>query len=282
MKNNNNNFPAKVKDHLVTGEEFSLLYDSERELLVTHPQPTPEQLPKYYKSDAYISHTDRKKGVVEFLYQSVKKKALQKKIQLITSLLSGAGDLLDIGAGTGDFLKQAKNNSWTISGVEPNQGARKLAQEKEIELKESLTDFKGIKFDVITLWHVLEHLPDLEGTINEIEKLLNPGGILIIAVPKYKSYDAKYYKRYWAAYDIPRHLWHFSRDSLKKIFSKKWNLIKTKAMIFDSYYVSLLSEKNKTGKQNLLKAFLVGLISNITALKTKEYSSLIYCFEKGK
>ncbi|WP_421712339.1 class I SAM-dependent methyltransferase, partial [Alteromonas abrolhosensis] len=133
---------------------------------------------------------------------------------------------------------------------------------KEIELKESLTDFKVIKFDVITLWHVLEHLPDLEGTIIEIEKLLNPGGILIIAVPNYKSYDAKYYKTYWAAFDVPRHLWHFSRKSMNKLFSNKMELIKIKPMLFDSFYVSLLSEKNKTGKQNLIKAFFIGLQSN--------------------
>ncbi len=281
MKNTQKSIYLKTKDFLVTGEEFSLLYDQEREMLITSPQPAIENLSKYYESEEYISHTDSKKGLVSFLYQIVKKRALQKKLNLIASLNNGTGNLLDIGAGTGDFLKQAKSKSWKISGVEPNGSARNLAQEKGVILKESITDFKGKKFDVITLWHVLEHLPNLEETISKIENLLKPGGILIIAVPNYKSFDATYYKSNWAAYDVPRHLWHFSRKSMEVLFSKDMELEKIKPMIFDSYYVSLLSEKNKTGKQNLIKAFFIGLRSNFSAWTTGEYSSLIYCFKKA-
>ncbi len=280
--NKQQNIPTKVKDYLVTGESFELTYDSEREMLLTKPQPDIANLSKYYESEEYISHTDNKKGVVSFLYQTIKKRALLKKVNLIGSLNKGVGNLLDIGAGTGDFLKQAKDKNWKISGVEPNEGARSLAKEKGIVLKENITDFKGEKFNVITLWHVLEHLPDLEETILKIEDLLTPNGILIIAVPNYKSFDANYYKEHWAAYDVPRHLWHFSQGSMKVLFSKKLKLIKTVPMIFDSFYVSLLSEKNKTGTQNLIKAFFIGLRSNLSAWKTKEYSSLIYCFKKVK
>jgi len=272
----------KTKDFLVTGEGFELLYDSKREILITSPQPAVENSLKYYDSDEYISHTDNKKGLISFLYQLVKKNALQKKISLITSLNNGTGSLLDIGAGTGDFLKQAKKKSWKISGVEPNSSARNLAAKKEINLKENISSFEGEKFDVITLWHVLEHLPNLDSTISKIEKLVKPGGVLIIAVPNYNSFDAKHYKSNWAAYDVPRHLWHFSRKSMELLFSKNMMLEKIKPMIYDSFYVSLLSEKNQTGKQNLIKAFFIGFFSNIKALKTKEYSSLIYCFIKGK
>jgi len=276
------NIPTKVKDYLVTGESFELIYDSEREMLLTNPKPSTENLSKYYESEDYISHTDNKKGIVSFLYQTIKKSALQNKVKLITSLNNGTGNVLDIGAGTGDFLKEAKQANWQVSGVEPNKGATILAQEKGISLQESLDNFNGKTFDVITMWHVLEHVPNLEETISTIEKLLKPGGSLIIAVPNYRSFDANYYKEYWAAYDVPRHLWHFSQRSMKNIFSKNMLLQKTKPMIFDSFYVSLLSEKNKTGKQNLLKAFFVGLRSNISAWGTKEYSSLIYCFKKVK
>ena len=282
MKNSQKTTYLKTKDFLITGEEFSLLYDTEKEMLITSPQPAIDDLSKYYESDAYISHTDSKKGIISFLYQLVKKKALQKKLNLITSLNNRRGSLLDIGSGTGDFLKQAKSKGWKISGVEPNESARKLAQETGIDLKQSIEDFKEEKFDVITLWHVLEHLPNLEEAISKLEDLLNSGGTLIIAVPNYKSYDARYYKSNWAAYDVPRHLWHFSRKTMERLFSQKMNLIKTKPMIFDSFYVSLLSEKNKTGKQNLIKAFFVGLKSNILAWNTKEYSSLIYCYRKAK
>jgi len=282
MNKPNLNTPTKVKDYLVTGEMFELIYDSKREMLITSPKPASENLSKYYESEEYISHTDSKKGIVSYLYQTVKKRALQKKVALINSLNNGAGTLLDIGAGTGDFLKQAKDSNWKVSGVEPNEGAKKLAQEKGINLQESINDLNGKTFDVITMWHVLEHVPNLEETISTIEKLLKPEGTLIIAVPNYKSFDANHYKEHWAAYDVPRHLWHFSQASMQKIFSKNLQLLKTKPMIFDSFYVSLLSEKNKTGKQNLIKAFFVGLQSNLSAWKTKEYSSLIYCFKKAK
>jgi len=277
-----NNIPTKVKDYLVTGEMFELIYDSEREMLITSPKPATENLSKYYESEEYISHTDSKKGIVSYLYQTVKKRALQKKVALINSLNNGAGTLLDIGAGTGDFLKQAKEANWKVSGVEPNEGAKKLAQEKGINLQESLNDLNEETFDVITMWHVLEHVPNLEETISTIEKLLKPEGTLIIAVPNYNSFDANHYKEHWAAYDVPRHLWHFSQTSMQKLFSGNLQLLKTKPMIFDSFYVSLLSEKNKTGKQNLIKAFFIGLQSNLSAWKTKEYSSLVYCFKKAK
>ncbi len=282
MNKPNPKTPAIVKDYLVTGESFELIYDSEREMLITSPKPATENISKYYESEEYISHTDSKKGIVSYLYQTVKKLAIDKKVALINSLNNGSGSLLDIGAGTGDFLKQVKEANWKVSGVEPNKGAKNLAQEKGITLQESLDNFNGETFDVITMWHVLEHVPNLEETVSTIEKLLKPEGILIIAVPNYKSFDAKYYKEHWAAYDVPRHLWHFSQASMRKLFSENLQLIKTKPMIFDSFYVSLLSEKNKTRKQNLIKAFYVGLRSNLSAWKTKEYSSLIYCFKKSK
>ena len=282
MKLQKENFPLKVKEYLVTNEEFTLIYDSEKEMLLTNPQPEANQLSKYYESDDYISHTDNKKGIVSFLYQSVKKRALQHKLNLITSLKKDANNILDIGAGTGDFLKHIKSENRSIFGIEPNKKARALASKKGINLEESIADFKGKTFDVITMWHVLEHVPNLDETIQKIEALLNSNGVLIIALPNYNSFDAAYYKNYWAAFDAPRHLWHFSRNAMKKIFSNNLMLLKTKPMIFDSFYVSLLSEKNKTGKQNLIKAFLIGLQSNLSALKTKEYSSLVYCYKKRK
>jgi len=282
MKLQKENFPLKVKDYLVTNEEFTLIYNSQKEMLLTNPQPEANQLSKYYESDDYISHTDNKKGIVSFLYQSVKKRALQHKLNLITSLKKDANNILDIGAGTGDFLKHIKSENRSIFGIEPNKKARALASKKGINLEESIADFKGKTFDVITMWHVLEHVPNLDETIQKIEALLNSNRVLIIALPNYNSFDAAYYKNYWAAFDAPRHLWHFSRNAMNKIFSNNLMLLKTKPMIFDSFYVSLLSEKNKTGKQNLIKAFLIGLQSNLSALKTKEYSSLVYCYKKRK
>ena len=274
------NFPLTVKDHLVSNKEFTLDFDAEKEMLLTKPQPEARKLSQYYESDQYISHTDNKKGLVPFLYHVVKKRSLKKKLGLINSLKKNAKSILDIGAGTGAFLSFIKSDFSYVTGIEPNQKARELAQEKGISLEQDLNDVRDKLFDVITMWHVLEHVPNLEETIRDVEALLKPNGILIIAVPNFYSFDAAYYKNFWAAFDVPRHLWHFSKASMNKLFSDKLSLLKISPMVFDSFYVSMLSEKNKSGKLNLLKAFLVGLRSNIYALSTKEYSSLIYCFQK--
>ncbi len=269
-----------VKDFLVSGESFALKYDSDKELLVTTPKPSDASLPSYYESEEYISHTDKKKGWFSFLYQTVKGYSLKKKVQLISELNNGQGVLLDVGAGTGDFLKAAKDKNWKVSGVEVNEKAKALAEEKGIYLNNQITDLKDEKFDVITLWHVLEHIPNLEETCKKLESLLTINGTLLIAVPNYKSYDATHYKQFWAAYDVPRHLWHFSQGAMKKMFSSNLKLVKTKPMIFDSFYVSLLSEKYKTKKKFSIKALWIGFKSNLKAKRTTEYSSLIYCFKK--
>ncbi len=269
-----------AKDHLVSNEEFQLLLDTQLEMLITSPRPSQEDLGKYYESDNYISHTDEKKGLVSFLYQSVKNYSLTRKVDLIHKLTNTSGSVLDIGAGTGDFLVTAKNKGWNISGVEVNKKARALAAKKMVVLEESIQKFSTKKFDAITMWHVLEHIPNYNEILDICHSLLKENGVLIIAVPNYKSYDAKHYKNYWAAYDVPRHLWHFSRNSLSKILNTNFNLIATKPMIFDSFYVSLLSEQYKTGNNFSLKAFWIGLLSNIKAWTTNEYSSLVYCFKK--
>ncbi len=271
-----------VKDYLASGESFDLIYDSDLDFLKTFPQPITEDFSKYYDSKDYISHTDEKRGLFSSIYQFVKKWSLQKKSKLIISQNNGIGSLLDVGAGTGDFLKVAKKNGWQVQGIEPNEKAVKLAFEKGIELKSSLNDFEGKQFDVITLWHVLEHIPNLEETIIKLSNLVKPNGTLIIAVPNFKSFDAKHYGKFWAAFDVPRHLWHFSKVAIQKLFSENFELEKIEPMIFDSFYVSLLSEKYKNGNKFSLKAIWIGLKSNLKAKQTKEYSSHIYCFKKVK
>ena len=281
MKTPKGSIYISTKDYFKSQEAFDLVLDSSREILITTPQPAPEDLAGYYQSQAYISHSNTQKGIVPFLYAMVQKWSLKNKINLINSLSNHKGTLLDIGAGTGNFCETSKQNSWEVYGVEPSEKAREVAAKKNIFLHQSIEDFKGQQFDVVTLWHVLEHLPDLENTITAIQKLLKPNGVLIVAVPNYNSFDAKHYKGFWAAYDVPRHLWHFSQKSMSKLFSKNMKLLKTKPMIFDSFYVSLLSEKYKTGNSFAIKALWIGFLSNIRALSTKEYSSLIYCFKKA-
>lgn len=264
----------------MSGESFELVYDSKKKCLKTIPEPDIEVLRKYYESDDYISHTDSKKGFMDKIYQWVKRYSLSKKLRLVTALHGKPGSLLDIGAGTGAFLGLSKMYQWDVQGVEPDDNARRLSALKGVPLVTNIDELEGKLFDVVTLWHVLEHLPNLDETIKKIEALVRPGGNLIVAVPNYKSFDANYYKEYWAAYDAPRHLWHFSKESMSVLFSRRMSLAKVKPLIFDSFYVSLLSEKYKSGSRFSVKAIFIGLWSNISAWRTKEFSSLIYCFKK--
>ena len=272
-----------VKDYSVSGESFDLLLDEELQLLKTHPQPSLENLPKYYESDDYISHTDGSRSLFEKVYQLIKRKAIRDKVKLITQRHPQKGQLLDIGAGTGDFLQEAKNQNWKITGIEPNDKAKKIALSKGVSFAESLEALEDHSFDVITMWHVLEHVPDLEKQIQELKRLLKPSGTIIIAVPNYKSFDARHYGKFWAAYDVPRHLWHFSKTSIAKLFEREeMQLVKVLPMIFDSFYVSLLSEKYKTGKMNFVNGFFIGLRSNLKAKQNLEFSSHIYVLENLK
>ena len=263
------------KDNTVSGEHFEVMEHEEYEMLVT--SPVPKNLENYYKSESYISHTDSKKTFFDKIYQAVKNHTLKQKLLLLNSFKSSSKSVLDFGAGTGDFLKICKNNNWQVLGIEPSAEARENAVKKGVHLKENLLDITNQKFDVITLWHVLEHVENLKSTIKVLKSLLQPEGRIVVAVPNYKSYDAAFYKEYWAAYDVPRHLWHFSQKAIHKLFLEAEMIVEeTLPMKFDSYYVSLLSEKYKTGKSNPVKAFYRGFLSNRSAKSTTEYSSLIY------
>ncbi|HLF50973.1 class I SAM-dependent methyltransferase [Flavobacterium sp.] len=266
-----------VKDNSVSKETFDLYRDEALDLLITFPQPNEKSLPKYYESDDYISHTDGKRSLFENAYHFIKNIALKNKLNLINSLNPEKGNLLDIGAGTGDFLTVAKNNGWNTKGVEPSEKAKAIAIKKGVSFAESTTELESHSFDVITMWHVLEHVPNLENQIKELKRLVKSNGTIIIAVPNFNSYDAKHYGKFWAAFDAPRHLWHFSKTSIKLLFEKEdLKLIKVLPMKFDAFYVSLLSEKYKTGKMNYIKAFFVGLQSNLKAASNLEFSSHIY------
>lgn len=272
---------GEAKDFSVSNETFELVYDSKYDLFQTHP--IPEDLDKYYQSEDYISHTDAKRSLFEKVYYWVKQYTLSQKERLISSYVKKKGNLLDIGAGTGDFLAHAKSKKWEVVGIEPSQKAKELALKKGVKFVEATTELSDDSFDVITMWHVLEHVENLDKQLSELKRISKPNGIIIIAVPNFKSFDANYYKEFWAAYDVPRHIWHFSKNSIQKLFSEKGiKLIKTKPMYFDSFYVSLLSEKYKTGKMNFVKAFFIGLKSNFKGISSKEFSSHIYVLKNTK
>lgn len=274
-------------DHTVTKETFHLEWDDKLEMYITSPRPDEKDLGRYYESEEYISHTDSKNSFIDKLYQLVKNYTIKQKVKLIEPFIQKDKSILDIGCGTGDFLVACRNNGWVVQGIEPNEKAWQIGSDK-LSLSTPSNEriiFRDIqelidmnkKYDVISLWHVLEHISNLSEYIEHLKSLLNKDGVLIIAVPNFKSFDAKHYNEYWAAFDVPRHLWHFSKKSISLLFAKVGlKVIHTLPMKFDAYYVSLLSEKYKKGKMKLIKAFYIGSLSNHKAKRSKEYSSLIY------
>lgn len=270
------------KDHLVSGEEFQIEKTTVPGILRTNPTPSQDEIGRYYDSESYISHTDSKASLVDKLYHIAKEYSIKKKYKTILQYKKQTKTLLDIGSGTGDFLNSAQHYGISSTGTEPNEQARKRSIEKGNTVVQDLDQIKDQTFDVITLWHVLEHVHNPNTYLQKIDSLLNQNGLLLIAVPNYKSYDSIYYKENWAAYDVPRHLWHFSKSGMKQLLKEhNFEIKKYNALPFDSFYVSLLSEKIKTGNKNLIKAFYTGMKSNLKAIHSGEYSSILYIVTKN-
>jgi 2-polyprenyl-3-methyl-5-hydroxy-6-metoxy-1,4-benzoquinol methylase len=273
-----------VKDHSVSKESFSIWECSHCSLRFTQDVPDEASIGKYYQSEDYISHTNTNKGLINQLYQKVRNHTLSEKADLVIKNTTAKGKILDMGAGIGAFLHTMKNRGWEIHGIEPDAGARQQAKQLfDIDLAsiEILDQLNPGSFDAITLWHVLEHVHRLHDYIRRLKELLKPGGKIFIAVPNYESTDSSIYDSYWAAYDVPRHLYHFTPGSIQVLVEKHGlKLIAKKPMWFDSFYISLLSSKYKNGKTSWLGAALTGLRSNINTVFNKDRcSSLIYIIE---
>lgn len=265
-------------------ELFTITECENCQLWVTNPRPADDELGGYYETEDYISHTDKKEGLIDHLYHIVRSFALKKKVALINKVNQKAGKLLDYGAGTGHFTSAAKRAGWQVTGVEPSEEARTVARESNgLEFYSPTSfDWGEGKFDVITLFHVLEHLPDLQNHVEKFARALSPNGALIIAVPNHESMDSELYKENWAALDVPLHLYHFKKKNIRMLGQQHGlKLEEVKNMPFDSFYVSLLSEKIATGKNGYLKAFLNGLKSNVKGIPDNNASSLIYILRKG-
>jgi SAM-dependent methyltransferase len=275
-----------VKDHSVSGEIFPIAECKTCSLRFTQDVPDAAGILPYYKSEDYISHSNTSKGLINRIYQSVRKRTLRKKRKLLQRVTGmGKGHLLDVGGGTGAFVSEMTLHGWYVTGLEPDEGARQVAKkEYNIELK-SMDQFFRLpagSFDAITLWHVMEHVHELSAYIQQLKALLKEKGKLFIAVPNYTSKDAAIYKEYWAAYDVPRHLYHFSPRSMQVLMEKHGlKLLGYKPMWYDSFYISMLSSKYKYAKTNLLASFINGFRSNLKALAdVKRCSSVIYVIGK--
>ena len=273
-------------DHAISQQVFEIWECTNCTFCFTQEVPDEESIGNFYRSDNYISHSNTSKGLVNRLYHFIRKITLSQKLRLIknSSRLS-TGSVLDIGAGTGAFASFLQRSGWRVTGLEPDETARIVARNSNnITLLPAgqLFQLPAESFDAITLWHVLEHVHTLHPYMQQLKKLLNPNGILFIAVPNYTSYDAQWYNKYWAAYDVPRHLYHFSPQAMRSLLNQHdLKLVTIKPMWFDSFYVSMLSEKYKTGKGNFLRACWTGIVSNSKSLsQTEKCSSLIYVISR--
>lgn len=274
-------------DFFVSGEEFQIKKCNVCGFKITENIEDEDNIGRYYQSENYISHSNTTKGLVNSVYHSVRKYMLGRKRHLVeksTGLRNG--DILDVGTGTGFFLNEMNENGWRVTGTEKSSDARDFAI-KEFKLNnlpsEQLFTLKEKSFDAITLWHVLEHIHQLNENMATFNRLLKSDGKLIIAVPNHESSDAKHYKEFWAAYDVPRHIWHFSPSQMKQLGEKHgFKLTSLHTMPFDSFYVAMLSEKYKKSKLALLNGVFYGKISWLKSIfNPAKCSSVIYVFEKN-
>lgn len=275
-------------DHYASGEQFELFRCKDCCFMFTQNFPLGKEIDRYYLSTDYISHTDTKKGTINQLYHRVRKHMLRKKLELVLNESHRKeGKLLDIGSGTGYFAAAMKKLGWEVEAIEKNEEARTFTQEKfklNVKDESELMKYAPQSFDVITLWHVMEHLENLDTVWARLNTILNDAGILIIAVPNNASYDAEKYGPQWAAYDVPRHLWHFTPATMQKWGAKHGFVLAARyPMPFDAFYISMLSEKNKDNKLAFLKGMSVGAWAGVKALAKKDKSSsMIYIFRKKR
>lgn len=265
----------KIKDLAHTQEEFQL---REVKTGLYKTQILPQNLDRFYDFKEYISHDQDRKGFIGLIYDTVKNYMFGQKHKLIKKYANEAPKILDYGCGTGDFLKYLRDKNYDVQGIEPTEKAQAIASKKGLKIHASPKEIDQ-KFDVISLFHVLEHVEDFESLIKELKGKLNDKGILIIAVPNHKSKDAQIYQEFWAAWDVPRHIWHFSKSALiENVKTASFKLLNTKPLFFDAIYISIVSERYKKG--NVLKGAINGFYANISALFTKSWSSHIFVFKK--
>ena len=278
-------------DHFSTKETFPICDCTSCGFRFTNNFPSEDSIGRYYDSPDYISHSDSKSGLINRLYHFFRKQMLKKKVNLVSKYVAPKQKsnihLLDIGSGTGYFLNAAKERGYTVTGIEKDSNARDYAITNfalDIKDEQSLWSIENDSFDVITLWHVLEHMENLNEVVAKINSILKPDGVVILALPNHNSHDAKKYKGYWAAYDVPRHLWHFTPDTVEKLLGKHlFNIIKQKTMPLDAFYISMLSEKYR-GSGSLtqyIKAIVVGTVGYLLSLSDiNNSSSVIYIAKK--
>lgn len=274
-------------DYFVSGEKFPVVSCGECGFTFTQDHPGENEAGKYYASEEYISHSDTSRGLTNKLYRLARSFMLKRKVQLVKRMTGkDKGTILDIGSGTGHFANAMKLEGWLSEGIEINEKARSFSR-KEFQLDvydtSEIQRLNPEKYDCITLWHVLEHFHDPDRYMQEIHRLLKPDGLCIIALPNSGSLDSEYFREHWAAWDVPRHIWHFTPLTFRRFAERTGFMLKeTRALPLDVFYISILSEKYLGSKFSFIKGIIIGKIFFTRALFRKEKSSsLIYILRKN-
>jgi len=269
----------KIKDHFLTKESFSLIkYD--KGVLRTMPDLSEKALSKYYESEQYASH-NRVRGFLGSLYVFFSRMMLKFKFGTIKRYLKKEGLVVDFGCGNGDFVSYVSAQNKKVIGIENNKRAVEVCEKKQIKVLSSVSSVQS-KINVITFWHSFEHLSNPEKVIKAVKKHTDKDSVVVVALPNYKSFDAKHYDRFWAAYDVPRHRFHYSKNGIKQTMKKfGFQCVKTKPMFLDAFYISMISEKYKSNKLFFIKGFVVGIISNLLGFFNSNYSSSLFVFKKS-
>ena len=278
VEQNTKDLHCEAQDYLVTGEKFKVYLDENKIIGKTIPFPKKEEMSKYYKSEEYHPHSLKKKNLFSLLYSKARKYMQRKKLTWMKGFLKHNSNVLDYGCGSGSFVRYLRAKSVNAYGYDPNIKLNTLGEFNYITDKDT---WKNKKYDIIFLWHVLEHIHNPFLLIENLKENLNKNGEIFVAIPNYKSHDSKYYGKYWAGYDLPRHLWHFTRESIYQIAKKtKFKIKKEKLLYLDSIYVSFLSEKNKANPFPFFLGLTTGLLSVLRSFFTRESSSLFFILKK--
>jgi SAM-dependent methyltransferase len=273
-------------DHFISKKDFAIFKCSACGFTFTQDYPEEDEIGQYYESDNYISHSDTSDGFSNKLYRIARRIMLRRKKNLIGNISHlKRGTILDIGSGTGYFVATMRRAGWNASGIEINEKARNFSVTHfglDVDPPDRIKAYESNSFDCITLWHVLEHFHDPFKNISEIHRLLKPGAICIVALPNSNSFDANHYNRFWAAWDVPRHLWHFEPSTFR-IFSEKQGFIleSLRTLPLDVFYISLLSERYKSSSISYFRAISTALVFTFMSFfNRKRCSSIIYILRK--
>lgn len=276
----------RCTDYLVSMEEFNICKCRQCDFIFTADYPDASEAGRYYESPEYISHSDSRRTLTDRAYQFARKIMLRRKRRMVIETTGLAkGNVLDIGSGTGHFLNVMKEAGWDITGIEINKSAREYAA-SQFSLKvlppEELKALPSEEFDCITLWHVAEHLYDLNRYFNEIKRLLKPDGIVLVALPNSYSFDSAHFGKFWAAYDVPRHLWHFNYMTFPDFASKaEFTISSIRPLPLDVFYISILSEKHKKNPAPFITGIIKGAyFSMLSIFNRLKSSSLVFVLKR--